>query len=163
MKIGELAKRSGCRVVTIRYYEREGLLPEPARTAGNYRLYGETHAERLAFIRHCRVLDMTLDEIRALLDCHDHPEQPCHEADALIDAHLTHVADRIAKLQALEQSLVALRARCQGQRPASECGILKELSRPPGDEVGLVSGEESGHVPGVHPPREHPLREHPRG
>lgn len=151
MKIGELAKRSGCRVVTIRYYEREGLLPAPARSAGNYRLYGEAHAERLAFIRHCRVLDMTQDEIRALLDYHDHPERPCQHVDDLIDAHLAHVADRIAQLQSLERSLVDLRARCQGQRPASECGILKELARPLEGTADQVSGEEGGHVPGTHP------------
>lgn len=148
MKIGELATRTGCRVVTIRYYEREGLLPTPARSAANYRLYGERHVERLAFIRHCRALDMTLDEIRALLDCHDHPRRPCREADALIDAHLDHVAARIAQLQALERSLQALRARCQGQRPAGECGILNELARPL--EVVPGADEAAEHVAGAH-------------
>ena len=63
IRIGDLAKRSGCEVVTIRYYEKEGLLPKPARSGGNFRLYGEAHAERLQFIRHCRSLDMTLSEI----------------------------------------------------------------------------------------------------
>lgn len=150
MKIGELARRTDCRVVTIRYYEREGLLPEPARSEANYRLYGEAHVERLAFIRHCRALDMTLGEIRALLDCHDHPDQPCREADALIDAHLDHVAARIAQLQTLERSLKALRSRCQGQRSAAECGILDALAHPPeGAEASVVADDD--HVPGVHP------------
>ncbi|WP_141319132.1 Cd(II)/Pb(II)-responsive transcriptional regulator [Halomonas halmophila] len=148
MKIGELATRTGCRVVTIRYYEREGLLPEPARSEANYRLYGATHVERLAFIRHCRALDMTLDEIRALLECHDHPADSCHRADALVDEHLQHVEARIAQLQALEASLVALRARCQGQRPAAECGILHALAQPLEDET---LGEDTEHVPGTHP------------
>ncbi|MDT8894656.1 Cd(II)/Pb(II)-responsive transcriptional regulator [Halomonas sp. I1] len=148
MKIGELATRTGCRVVTIRYYEREGLLPEPARSEANYRLYGEVHAERLAFIRHCRALDMTLDEIRALLACHDDPEGTCHQADILIDEHLMHVKARIAQLQELEDALVVLRARCQGQRPAAECGILDALSRPPQE---VPSSEDAEHVPGTHP------------
>lgn len=65
MKIGELAKVTQTQAETIRFYEREGLLTEPPRSNGNYRLYGQEHLERLAFIRHCRSLDMTLDEIRA--------------------------------------------------------------------------------------------------
>lgn len=67
MKIGELAKATDTQVETIRYYEREELLPEPSRTDANYRIYGKPHVERLVFIRHCRSLDMTLDEIRKLL------------------------------------------------------------------------------------------------
>lgn len=149
MRIGELAGRSGCPVETIRYYEREGLLPAPARSAANYRLYGEAHAERLAFIRHCRALDMTLDEIRALLGYHDHPERPCHEVNALIDAHLEHVARRVAQLQALERALTALRARCNGAPGAGHCGILSELARPL--EAGeLPVPEETPHVKGAH-------------
>ena len=67
MKIGELAAASDTVVETIRYYEREGLLPEPARTESNYRTYGDVHLARLQFIRYCRGLDMSLDEIRVLL------------------------------------------------------------------------------------------------
>ena len=69
MHIGELARRTGIQVETIRYYEREGLLPEPARSDGNYRVYGPGHLEQLQFIRHCRSLDMSLDEVRTLLRC----------------------------------------------------------------------------------------------
>ncbi len=151
MKIGELARRTDCRVVTIRYYEREGLLPAPARSEANYRLYGERHVERLVFIRHCRALDMTLDEIRSLLDCHDHPDRPCQEVDALIEDHLGHVAARIAQLQALERSLEALRARCQGQRSAAECGILDALAHPKGSVQEGSGMDGEAHVPGVHP------------
>ena len=67
LKIGELARMAGCQVVTIRYYEREGLLPEPARSDGNYRLYTSQHLEQLHFIRHCRSVEMTLEDIRLLL------------------------------------------------------------------------------------------------
>ena len=82
MKIGELAKLTDCQVETIRYYERERLLPEPARSEGNYRLYTQAHVERLTFIRNCRSLDMTLEEIRSLLNlrqrCSEGPDgEPC--------------------------------------------------------------------------------------
>lgn len=149
MKIGELAKLTGCQVETIRYYEREGLLPQPARSAANYRLYGEANVERLGFIRHCRALDMTLGEIRSLLDYHDHPQQPCGEVNALIDEHLTHVASRIAQLQALEKALVKLRARCNGESAASDCGILNELARPLTVKE-LPESEYGAHIPGTH-------------
>ena len=86
MKIGELARLAGTNVETIRYYERDGLLPVPARSEGNYRIYGETHVQRLFFIRRCRGLDMTLDEIRVLLRFKDAPHGLCctnPRADAL--------------------------------------------------------------------------------
>lgn len=145
MKIGELASRTGCSVETLRYYEREGILPEPARSAGNYRLYGEVHAERVDFIRHCRALDMTLDEVRTLLGLHDHPDQPCDEANALIEEHLEHVALRIDQLQRLEHQLVALRQRCAGHGTTAECGILQELAQPVKDRAVAEP-----HVPGTH-------------
>ena len=111
MKIGDLSKLTQTSVETIRYYEREGLLPEPSRTDGNYRIYGEAHAERLAFIRHCRGLDMTLDEIRQLLRFKDDPASDCGDVNALLDAHIGHVADRIRELRALEKQLKSLRER----------------------------------------------------
>ena len=67
MKIGELAKLAQTQAETIRYYEREGLLPQARRSEANYRVYDQSHIQRLAFIRHCRSLDMTLGEIRTLL------------------------------------------------------------------------------------------------
>ena len=82
MKIGELAKLTDCQVETIRYYEREGLLPEPARSEGNYRLYTQTHVERLTFIRNCRSLDMTLEQIRRLLNLRDSPQEQCESCSA---------------------------------------------------------------------------------
>jgi DNA-binding transcriptional MerR regulator len=88
MKIGELAHHTGTQVETIRYYEREGLLPETARTDGNYRIYGTTHADRLRFIRNCRSLDMTLDEIRLLLRFKDSPAENCGGVNELLDEHI---------------------------------------------------------------------------
>ena len=91
IRIGELAQRTGCEVVTIRYYEKEGLLPEPARSSGNYRLYGEEQVKRMQFIRHCRSLDMSLGEIRTLLNLWDSPTQDCGKVNALLDDHIRQV------------------------------------------------------------------------
>ncbi|MFZ5957347.1 Cd(II)/Pb(II)-responsive transcriptional regulator [Pseudomonas sp. QL9] len=152
MKIGELAKLTGCPVETIRYYEREGLLPEPARTGGNYRHYDSSHVDRLSFIRHCRSLDMTQEEIRILLGLRDRPEADCGTANQLIDEHLHHVEVRIAELQSLRQQLQDLRARCSGTGSSEACGILRELEQPAEPSVVSESCAEAGHlhVPGVH-------------
>lgn len=127
MKIGALAEATGTSIETIRFYEREGLLPPPARAENNYRMYLPAHVERLAFIRQCRNLDMTLDEIRALIALRDAPAQDCGEIDALLDEHIGHVAQRIRELRALEKSLKALRARCTSPNAVAECGILSGL------------------------------------
>ena len=127
MKIGELAERSGCLVETIRYYERIGLLMPPERSSNNYRAYNEQHAERLLFIRHCRALDMTLDEIRVLLDFRDCPEQDCIGVNDMLDKHIGHVVERIATLSALESQLRELRGRCVVRDSTSACPILHAL------------------------------------
>ena len=145
MKIGELARHTGTQVETIRYYEREGLLPEPARTEGNYRIYGPSHAERLRFIRNCRSLDMTLDEIRTLLRYKESPEENCGEVNRLLDEHIGHVVRRIGELQALEKQLRELRGRCPDDRQASTCGILEGLS-----QSGINDKPMENHISGVH-------------
>lgn len=148
LKIGELASRTGCQVETIRYYEREKLLPEPARTEGNYRLYNDAHVDQLTFIRHCRSLDMALDEIRTLLKFRDAPEQNCGVVNALLDEHIGHVAGRIAELKTLEIQLKKLRRLCRKVQTAKECGILNEL----GTELSISSKKEVSrrHVDGSH-------------
>ncbi len=130
MKIGELASTTTTPVETIRYYEREGLLHQPPRSESNYRIYGPAHAERLAFVRHCRTLDMTLDEIRVLLRFKDEPHAPCGEVNALLDERIGHVAQRIGELRQLERQLKALRAQCAGVHEAAACGILNGLAQP---------------------------------
>ncbi len=129
MKIGELARQTGCQVETIRYYERDGLLPIPGRSEGNYRLYGEKHVERLSFIRRCRSLDMTLDDIRVLLGFRDAPDENCETVNELLDAHISDVATRIDELRRLEKQLRELRRQCGASRQAKDCGILNELSQ----------------------------------
>ncbi|MCY1171819.1 HTH-type transcriptional regulator ZntR [compost metagenome] len=129
LRIGELAKRADCQVQTIRFYETEGLLLEPARSEGNFRLYDENHLERLLFIRRCRSRDMTLDEIRNLLRFRDRPELDCGEVNELIDAHIVQVRSKIRELKALEQQLIELRRSCDTVRSARECGVLHGLAQ----------------------------------
>ena len=129
LKIGELAAQTGYTVEAIRYYERQGLLPAPARSGGNYRLYSGAHLERLQFIRHCRSLDMALDEIRSLLSFRDHPEQSCGAVNALLDKHIVEVADRIAQLRSLERQLLELRGLCTEVQTARDCAILQCLGK----------------------------------
>lgn len=148
MKIGELASLTNTQVETIRYYEREGLLAEPARSEGNYRIYGKEHAERLSFVRHCRGLDMTLNEIRVLLRFKDAPGDNCLEVNELLDQHIVHVAERIQELRQLEKQLKALRQTCLGGQDAQHCGILHELT-----EIAkgpAPSQAREGHVHGAH-------------
>lgn len=127
MRIGTLAQATGTPVETIRFYEREGLLPAAARDDNNYRRYTPAQADRLAFIRHCRSLDMTLDEVRALLRFKDTPQADCGEVDALLDEHIEHVARRIRELRALQKDLKLLRGRCGHVQAADSCGILSGL------------------------------------
>ncbi|MFC7518223.1 Cd(II)/Pb(II)-responsive transcriptional regulator [Herbaspirillum sp. GCM10030257] len=127
MKIGELAKRSDCEVETIRYYEREGLLPTPPRSGSNYRQYSEQDAERLLFIRHCRSLGMSLDDVRALQHFQAKPEQACDEIDALLDRHIQQTALQIASLERLQKQLQTLRNACHTHMSARQCGILQNL------------------------------------
>ncbi|MDB6000058.1 MAG: Transcriptional regulator, MerR family, partial [Rhizobacter sp.] len=160
MKIGELSRATGTPVETIRFYEREGLLLHSARTAGNYRVYDDSHAKRLAFIRHCRSLDMTLDEVRVLLRFKDAPGDNCGEVNSLLDEHIGHVASRIDELQQLQVQLKALREQCVEAQPASDCGILQELSQAAqvAAPVSAATHAHAGHVDGAHahgPSRSH--------
>lgn len=147
MKIGELALAAHTQVETIRYYEREGLLPRAPRSEGNYRIYGPEHVERLAFVRHCRSLDMTLDEIRVLLRFKDEPQADCEEVNALLDEHIGHVATRIRELRQLEKQLRTLREQCTGVRGAGHCGILNRLV-----QASSLTGARAGgaHVHSAH-------------
>ena len=127
MKIGELANLTNTQVETIRYYEREGLIPAPSRQANGYRTYGQTHLEKLAFIRHCRALDMPLTDIRLLADFVDHPRRDCTDVDHVVEEQLKRVKARLKSMRALERQLIVLRAQCDSHHPTEKCGILHEL------------------------------------
>lgn len=128
MKIGELAEQTNCSPETIRYYEKINLLPEPQRSDNNYRHYGPLHKERLRFIRNCRSLDMTHEEIRHLLQFIAHPEAGCEPVIAVISDHLHHVDVRIEELTQLRQQLLQLKAACAHENPDQACGILDQIS-----------------------------------
>ena len=161
MKIGELAKTAQTQTETIRYYEREGLLPEAARTDANYRIYDESHVQRLAFIRHCRSLDMTLAEIRTLLEFKDAPAGSCADVNALLDEHISHVATRIRELKALEKDLKLLREQC-ASGGAGDCGILSGLEKAAlqqSQHRTPVSKGHAAHIHGTHPQVGGPAKE----
>lgn len=149
MKIGELAKKTGCPVETIRFYELQGLLDRVARTGSNYRVYSEGHVERLGFIMHCRRLDMALDEIREILKLDDEPGESCVEVKPILDSHIGHVSERIRELRQLERQLRRLRAHCQSVNSTKDCGILTELWKKI-PAAGKVEAVPLIHVQGAH-------------
>ncbi len=128
MKIGELAQVAQTTVETVRYYEKAGLLPATARTAGNFRVYGPSHLERLRFIRNCRALDMSHEEIHTLLGLADQPAAGCGAINAVFDQHMAHVDERIRELVQLKDQLAGLRRRCQSEQAVDACGILQGLA-----------------------------------
>jgi DNA-binding transcriptional MerR regulator len=127
LSIGGLALRTGCKVQTIRYYEKIGLMPEALRTSGNQRRYDLQHAERLAFIRHSRELGFSLDAIRQLLDLSDNPDQPCIKVDGIAQDQLQEVDRRITSLKALKTELERMIAQCRGGN-VGDCRIIRVLS-----------------------------------
>jgi len=148
MKIGELSTAASTPIETIRYYEREGLLPAPARTQGNFRLYEGSHLERLQFIRYCRSLDMSLEEVRVLLKVKDAPGDDCGDVNTLLDEHIGHVSQRIKELRALEKQLKELRQRCGATRGVEQCGILAGLSE--AAQVPTPAAKDDNHLRSVH-------------
>ena len=138
MKIGELARRTLHTAETIRYYERMGLLPAPRRFANNYRDYGEVHVGRLEFIRHFRTLDISLDEIRSLLESiEDGSPEGADRAHVMIHRHLETVEARMAELRRLREQLCSLAGACCGRHAEGElCGLLERLSHPDAAEDG---------------------------
>lgn len=126
LTIGDLGKATNTRVETIRYYERAGLLPKPARTDGNYRSYGHAELGRLSFIRRARDLGFSLDEVRALLRLADERKGDCAAVDEIAQAHLREVDRKIADLTALRRELKTVIKSCQGGIVA-DCRIIEAL------------------------------------
>lgn len=124
--IGWLAQETGVKVPTIRYYERIGLLPDPPRTEGDQRLYDAAARDRLAFIRHARLLGFTLTDIRDLLRMAGAPDAPCADAHEIAERHLDRVEERIAQLTALRDELARM-TRAHAHGAAAECRVLQVL------------------------------------
>lgn len=126
LQIGVLSRRTGCNIETIRYYEKIGLLPAPARSDGGHRLYGHGHLMRLGFVRRARELGFTLDEIRALLQLAEDRDRPCAEAREVAVVHLADVRAKIVDLRAMEAVLAETVLRCaDGKTP--DCPLLETL------------------------------------
>jgi MerR family mercuric resistance operon transcriptional regulator len=139
IRIGELSQETGCNTETIRYYERIGLLPPPARDASRYRIYDGGDVRRLVFSRRARALGFGLDDVRALLALSTiDGRDPCAEVRALAARHLAEVRQKIAHLRALERFLVDAVARCAaGQAPL--CPIIDALAKDATLEIGFGS------------------------
>lgn len=137
--IGEMSRRTGVKVPTIRYYEGMGLLAAPERTEGNQRRYGKADMEKLGFIRHARDLGFSIEAIAALIDLQSHPDRSCLEANQMARAQLADVRDRIARLQALEAELTRISDGCTGKGEAADCYVLTSLA-----DHGLCARDHKG-------------------
>tara|TARA_R110002033_G_scaffold38421_1_gene77778 strand:- start:153 stop:548 length:396 start_codon:yes stop_codon:yes gene_type:complete len=126
MRIGELAKATGAKVETIRYYEREGILPAVDRTDGNYRDYSASDLALLTFIRRARNLGFSMAQVRALIDMAEDGDQPCVEVDGMAREHIVEIDKKIADLTALRGELSRLVNSCDGER-IGECLIVEAL------------------------------------
>ena len=127
MKIGQLAKVSGCSIQTIRYYEKEGLLNPPSRSEGNFRLYNEKDLKELEFVKHCRSLDIPLSDIKTLLELKNRPEESCSSINNLIANQLDLVNKRIRELRALKSELQIMKKACSSDNTVERCGIMRTL------------------------------------
>jgi DNA-binding transcriptional MerR regulator len=125
--IGELSRRTGVKVPTIRYYEEIGLLAAPERSQSGQRRYGASARDQLAFIAHGREMGFSIEAIRSLIDLSQHPERPCDDADAIAAQRLAEVKARIAGLRRLESELERMiDGHCGGR--AADCRIIEVLS-----------------------------------
>ncbi len=127
LTIGELSRRTGVKVPTIRYYEQMGLMEAAERSEGNQRRYGPQERERLSFIRHARDLGLTIEAIRALIELSAHPEQPCAQADRIAAEQLGAVREKIAKLRRLEHELERIATHCHGDQ-VRDCYVIRALA-----------------------------------
>lgn len=125
--IGEMARRTGVKVPTIRYYESIGLLDDPGRTEGNQRRYGDAELGRLAFIRHARDLGLSLDDIRDLIELNADPDMPCADAHHIAEKHLAAVEARISKLGKLRDELRRITSKCDAST-IGDCYVIHSLA-----------------------------------
>lgn len=126
--VGQLATAARTKAVTIRYYERQGLMRIPTRTPGGYRIYRSDDLDRLLFILRCRHFGFSLENVRELLQLADQTDAPCAEVDAKVARHLDEVRERLAELQSLEAELQRLSRCCAGGGIVQDCRIIESLS-----------------------------------
>lgn len=126
LKRGELAKRTGCHLETIRYYETTGLMPEPARTVAGHRVYDQDQERRLKFILRARELGFTIDELKGLLKLADGDGPSCGQVYDMTKSHIVSIRSKIADLRKLEKTLSAISFQC-ARGDAPECPIIDAL------------------------------------
>lgn len=127
LKIGELAKRADVNLQTVRYYEREGLLPEPPRLSSGYRLYPDTAVRRIRFIKRAQEIGFSLAEVSELLSLRVDARRGSGEVRALAQMKVADIDGKIRTLKAMKTALQRLTDRCSGSGPASECPILTSI------------------------------------
>ncbi len=126
--IGQLAKQANCKVETVHYYEKTGLMPEPPRTEGGHRLYVLEDAKRLKFIRRCRELGFKIQQIKELLKFIDEPDHYCGEVKAMALQQADDVQQKIDDLERLKLALYEMVAQCKGGRYSiNDCPIVEAL------------------------------------
>ena len=123
---GVLAERSGVNAETIRYYEKISLMPDPGRNQGGHRIYKGTHLQRLCFIRRCREMGFTLQEIRELLAIVDKEEVSCERVQGIAEAQLVTIQEKIDDLTRMKQTLRELSNQCSGE-DVPDCPIIEVL------------------------------------
>ena len=126
MKIGEVSKRTGCNIETIRYYERIGVIEPPPRK-GAYRDYGPADVDRLRFIRRARELGFSLEEVQALLDLAPRPHSNCTRVQFIAEQHLSNVRAKLADLERMELALATLVEQC-GASDHDRCPVVESLT-----------------------------------
>ena len=129
LTIGQVAKRAGVGVETVRFYEREGLVAEPARRPSGYRQYSPDAVRRIRFIRHAKELGFTLKEIGELLTLRIDPRSTCADVRDRARDKITDIEERIANLDRMRSALLRLVTRCRGEGPGADCPLLDELDR----------------------------------
>ena len=139
LTIGQLARRAGVGVETIRFYERQGLLQEPPRKASGYRQYPEETVARVRFIRHAKQLGFSLREIGELLALRVDPAKSCADVKARAEGKMKDIDVRIGELRKMKRALQRLAAECSGRGPTSDCPILEHLEQ---ERVGEEEEEE---------------------
>jgi DNA-binding transcriptional MerR regulator len=144
MRIKEIADAAGVPADSVRHYEKVGLLSPPVRSGNGYRRYTAADLQRLRFIANCRALDMSLQEIRELLEALERPDGDCSDVGRVVGSHLAHVRDRMAGLRALERQLVQLLAACHRGEPLDRCALVQGLSRAGAGSTNRPRGVHTG-------------------
>jgi len=136
LTIGQVAKRAGVGVETVRFYEREGLIAEPDRRPSGYRQYQPDAVQRIRFIRHAKELGFSLKEISELLSLRVDPDSTCADVRQRAHDKIADIEEKMASLARMKSALVRLVTKCRGEGPTTDCPILEEIDREEDADAG---------------------------